>query len=96
MSDLDELDAALRVAFELSRDAVAAGLVVTAMSPQQCHGRYGCHFIQLWQPNGVMWAEGSHETTASVREHIALHRGRVRADSAPVSGDSDRTGTPGS
>jgi hypothetical protein len=72
----DELDEALAVAVGLSREAVAAGLTVTALSPHRCRGRYGCHFIQLWMPDGGLWAEASHESTASVREHIALFRKR--------------------
>ncbi|MET0701687.1 MAG: hypothetical protein ABWY93_18710 [Mycobacterium sp.] len=73
--ELIELDAALAVAVELSREAAAAGLIVTAMSPHRCQGRYGCHFIQLWQADGTLWAEASHETTSSVRnQHIGGYR----------------------
>lgn len=78
-SAAEELDEALAVAVQLSRDAVAAGLVVTAISPHRCLGRYGCHFIQLWQGSGGLWAEASHETTRSVRQHIALYRRRGEA-----------------
>lgn len=70
----DELDKALAVAVGLSRAAVEAGLTVTALSPHRCRGRYGCHLIQLWAPDGVLWAEASHETTGSVRGIIARFR----------------------
>jgi hypothetical protein len=73
-----QLDAALVVAFRLSRRAVRAGLVVTQLAPQRCHGGYGCFIIQLWAGDGTQWAEASHESEASVREHIALYEGRPR------------------
>lgn len=73
--DGDELDKALVVAVGLSRSAVEAGLTVTALSPHRCvNGRYGCHFIQLWAPDGGLWAEASHETTRSVRRIVARFR----------------------
>jgi hypothetical protein len=75
------LQAALVVAFKLSRRAVRAGLVVTQLAPQRCHGGYGCFTIQLWQSDGGLWAEGSHEAEEQVREHIrryAAARQRLR------------------
>lgn len=84
-----DLIAALKVAFELSRDAAAAGLVVTALSPHQCQGRYGCHFIQLWQPDGRLWAEASHETTDEVRGHIAGYARQAAGHGATVPDGDD-------
>lgn len=80
--ETDELDAALATAVQLSREAVAAGLVVTQLGAMKCHGGYGnCYVIQIWQADGRLWAEGSHETVASVRRHIHSYaRGRSNDD----------------
>lgn len=79
-----ERDEALAVAVGLAREATAAGLVVTALQPHRCLGRYGCHFIQLWKPDGGLWAEGSHESTAAVWGHIASYGRSVAGDEWPV------------
>lgn len=59
-------------AFELAREAGAAGLVVTQMSPHRCgpDGDPPEFLIALYQPNGSLWTEGSHETADAVRDHI--------------------------
>ena len=82
--ETDELDAALSTAVQLSREAVAAGLIVTELAALKCHGAYGnCFLIQIWQADGGLWAEGSHETVESVRQHIHSYaRGRSNEDMA--------------
>lgn len=61
-------------AFELARDAQAAGLVVTCMAPLRCgHGGDAEveFLVGLYQPDGTLWAEGSHESAEQIREqHI--------------------------
>lgn len=64
----------LRIAVELSREAAAAGLVVTRLEPLRCHtdGEEHCFAITLWGADGALWAEGTHETAANIRHmHIA-------------------------
>ncbi len=56
-------------AFYLAREAAAAGLVVTRIDPHRCGGDYE-YSIALWQPDGALWAEGTHENADMVRDHI--------------------------
>lgn len=66
-------------AFELAREAQAAGLVVTLMSPQR-GGPAGDpteFVIALYQPDGKLWAEGSGETGDAVRDHITGYLDRA-------------------
>lgn len=81
-----ELDEALKVARRLARKAQKAGLVVTQLAPHRCQGRYGCHLIQFWGADGRLWAEASHESTQSVRDHIAGYRAHVRGNRRRRSG----------
>lgn len=60
-----------REAFELARDAQLAGLVVTMLAPHRCHSGYEFQ-VSLYQPDGQLWAEGTHESARTIREqHIA-------------------------
>ncbi len=66
---------ALREAFELAREAQAAGLVVTMMAPHRCghsSGSDDAEFqVGLYGPDGMLWAEGTHESAELIREqHI--------------------------
>lgn len=59
----------------LSREAAEAGLVVTCLLPITCaHTGNQEYNIQIWQPDGGMWAEGTHETAEEIRGHIASWR----------------------
>lgn len=70
-NDLDR--SRFRTAFELARDAQAAGLVVTCMAPHRhAHGPDGDVEFQvgLYQPDGKLWAEGANESAEQIREQI--------------------------
>lgn len=54
---------------KLAQEAQAVGLIVTRLSPMDCGGNTE-YLITFWQPNGDLWAEGSHETAEQIR---ALH-----------------------
>lgn len=54
---------------ELARAAGDVGLVVTRLMPMGC-GHGPCYAMQLWQPDGELWAEGTHESAESVQRHI--------------------------
>jgi hypothetical protein len=61
---------------DLAREATAAGLIVTQLMPLKC-GHGGEDFlIQLWQSDGTLWAEGSHEIAEDVRTHIRRYADR--------------------
>ena len=58
-------------AVALAREAASAGLIVTRLYPHQC-GPDVEYSIALWQPNGELWAEGTHESARMIRDtHIA-------------------------
>ena len=72
-----------QTAFELARAAQAVGLVVTRMEPRRCHD--GTEFdIALYQPDGKLWAEGNHESTDMVGDHIAGYAARQSTAPAPA------------
>lgn len=58
-------EAMLGVARDLSAAAGKAGLVVTRMQP--CGQSL---WIQLWQPDGDLWADGTGESVEDVAEHV--------------------------
>lgn len=62
-------------AFALAREAQEAGLIVVQLAPlrRPPHhtGREFEFVVALYQPDGGLWAEGSGETAATVRRHIA-------------------------
>lgn len=81
------LSAAFREAFTLSREAQDAGLVVTCMAPHRCAHSSGSDDYEfqvgLYQPDGLLWAEGTHESAELIREqHIGGWR-RYRAERPP-------------
>lgn len=56
----------------LSQEITAAGLVVTMLLPIP-HGNVrggSCYRIQVWQPDGRLWAQATHETDEDVRRMI--------------------------
>jgi hypothetical protein len=55
----------LGVARDLSAAASKAGLVVTRMMP--CGQSF---WIELWQPDGEIWADGTGESVEDVAEHV--------------------------
>lgn len=59
----------LEYAVQLAREAQEAGLIVTRLSPIAFCG--ACFDVQLWGPDGELWAEGQHESDGDVRRHIA-------------------------
>jgi hypothetical protein len=65
-----------REAFELAREAQAAGLVVTVLAPlRHVVGEFQ---VGLYQPDGALWAEGSNESAELIREqHIGGWRRRM-------------------
>ncbi len=68
----------------LAREATAAGLVVTQLMPIlcRCAGTRVEYVIQLWQADGTLWAEGSHETAGRVREAIRSYAEPAAEDHA--------------
>lgn len=69
-----------QAAFDLSRDAAAAGLVVTRLEPLACGVSHEslCFAITLWMADGRLWAEGTHESANTIRQqHIAGYAANV-------------------
>lgn len=56
---------------DLMEEAVEAGLTVGYIHPYLCRiCQEEEYIIQLWQPDGKLWAEGSGEKASDVRWHI--------------------------
>lgn len=65
--------------------ANAAGLTVARMLPIVC--RCGApvrveYDIQMWGADGVLWAEGTHESAEDVRRHVQCYRDSGRGSRA--------------
>lgn len=58
----------------LAKAAQEAGLIVTHLQPIACQAQDGspCFAFQLWQPNGLLWAEARHEPNPM--DHINAYK----------------------
>lgn len=90
---MSRADPPFREAFELSREAQQAGLVVTVLAPHRCHGGYEFQ-VGLYQPDGTLWAEGTHVSARTVREAIIAGWIRRRPVPDPGVGPPVLPGTP--
>lgn len=71
---VNDLDEPSREAFNLSRDAHAAGLIVLVMAPHWCdHSKDGGPEFQVFlcRPDGSVLVDARHQSAAMVRQHIS-------------------------